>query len=247
MSMTKRRLAAGLAALTVSAGAVLAAAPTASAESWSFPVSTTLSGRSSTNTAAPSIREYSSRVNVTCQIYGSLAYGSYIWDKTTEGVWVTDAYVRTGHDGFVPGIPRCGASDIPTTDPGNNPYGASTSAPGTFTPRARWVKNKIEATFPNASCFTYASTDPASDHHNGNGIDCAIGTVGQWPTLSQGERMLNLAGWVKQNAGPMDVQYVISVARIWNIDRASEGWRLYTAKTGVTGGHYDHVHISVKN
>jgi len=43
--------------------------------------------------------------------------------------------------------------------------------------------------------------------------------------------------------------------RIWNADRTHEGWRPYrgagvynttpTTPDGITGGHYDHVHISV--
>ena len=42
---------------------------------------------------------------------------------------------------------------------------------------------------------------------------------------------------------------------IWSVDRASEGWRPYngagvyttapTSPGGITGGHFDHVHISV--
>jgi len=46
-------------------------------------------------------------VNVTCQDRGGMAYGSTIWDKTTENVWVPDAYVKTGSDGWAPGVPRC--------------------------------------------------------------------------------------------------------------------------------------------
>jgi len=51
------------------------------------------------------------------------------------------------------------------------------------------------------------------------------------------------------------VHYLIWYGRIWNADRTHEGWRPYqgagvynttpTTPDGITGGHYDHVHISV--
>ena len=35
-------------------------------------------------------------------------YGtSTIWDRIGSGRYVSDAYVYTGHDGYVPGVPRC--------------------------------------------------------------------------------------------------------------------------------------------
>jgi hypothetical protein len=49
------------------------------------------------------------------------------------------------------------------------------------------------------------------------------------------------------HAARLDVQYVIWDGKIWNRSRTSEGWRTYTAGSGVTGGHYDHVHVSITN
>jgi hypothetical protein len=46
-------------------------------------------------------------INVICQSLGGEAYGSRIWDYTVEEVWVPDAYVKTGTDGWAPGVPRC--------------------------------------------------------------------------------------------------------------------------------------------
>jgi len=50
------------------------------------------------------------------------------------------------------------------------------------------------------------------------------------------------------------VHYLIWYGRIWNADRAHEGWRPYqgaglykttpTTPDGITSGHYEHVHIS---
>lgn len=43
-----------------------------------------------------------------CQAYGGPTYeGSYLWDWTSDGLWVADHYVQTGTTGFVQGLPRC--------------------------------------------------------------------------------------------------------------------------------------------
>ncbi|PBC76998.1 NlpC/P60 family protein [Streptomyces sp. TLI_235] len=64
-------------------------------------------------------------VPVACHARGEEAYGSAIWDKTSDGVWVPDFYVQTGSifvqtgsDGFAPGVPRCGDTSL---DPASFP------------------------------------------------------------------------------------------------------------------------------
>jgi hypothetical protein len=64
-----------------------------------------------------------------------------------------------------------------------------------------------------------------------------------------------LAASLQATAARTGVHYLIWYGRIWNADRAHEGWRPYqgasvynttlTTPDGITGGHYDHVHISV--
>lgn len=68
------------------------------------------------------------KVPVVCQDPGEYAYGSSIWDKTTDGAWVTDVYVKTGHTGFAPGVPRCSATTSNTggsTSKGGDTPGSS--------------------------------------------------------------------------------------------------------------------------
>lgn len=74
-----------------------------------------LNGRARPSSSAQLVRTYQQgqTINVTCQTRGEMVYGSNIWNKTTEGVWVTDFYVKTGYTGFVPGLARC---DDDTTD-----------------------------------------------------------------------------------------------------------------------------------
>jgi len=96
-----------------------------------YPAKTDLNGRRSKTTSAATVKVYKSgsTVKVSCQAYGKYAYGSYIWDKTTDGLWVTDAFVKTGYEGFVPGLGRCD-NDKPTGGPSKpgNPGGGLTCA-----------------------------------------------------------------------------------------------------------------------
>ncbi|BCJ37924.1 hypothetical protein Athai_54270 [Actinocatenispora thailandica] len=65
-----------------------------------------------------------SYLTVVCQAYGEYNYGSSaVWDKTTDGVWVADYYVKTGSYDIV--LSRCDNDPKPTGGPGNP------SVPGT--------------------------------------------------------------------------------------------------------------------
>ncbi|HEX8510542.1 MAG TPA: lysozyme [Propionibacteriaceae bacterium] len=51
-----------------------------------------------------------STVEVVCQAYGGATYeGHYLWDRTVDGLWVPDHYVKTGTSGRASGLPRCDA------------------------------------------------------------------------------------------------------------------------------------------
>ncbi|MEH1100474.1 N-acetylmuramoyl-L-alanine amidase [Micromonospora sp. CPCC 205561] len=50
-------------------------------------------------------------VSIYCQTVGTTVTGPYgtsnIWDRIGTNRYVSDAFVLTGHDGFIPGVPRC--------------------------------------------------------------------------------------------------------------------------------------------
>ena len=50
-------------------------------------------------------------VTISCQTSGTTVTGTYgtssIWDRIGSGRYVSDAYVYTGSDGYIPGVPRC--------------------------------------------------------------------------------------------------------------------------------------------
>ncbi len=50
-------------------------------------------------------------VTIACQTTGTTVDGTYgtsnIWDRIGTGRYIADAYVLTGYDGYIPGVPRC--------------------------------------------------------------------------------------------------------------------------------------------
>ena len=109
-----------------------------------------------------------------------------------------------------------------------------------------------QTAFPSSD-WTCWSPRPGtdSDHPRGRACDVTFGNaIGQGPTPAQREEGWRFARWLRDHAHELNVHYVIWQARIWNIDRDEEGWRAYGGggihdPTSVTGGHIDHVHVSL--
>ncbi|MFG2002404.1 C40 family peptidase [Spirillospora sp. NPDC048911] len=85
-----------------------------------FPATKAIGGHKVKDLKATRYKQYArgAKIRIKCQAWGTLAYESYIWDKTTDGFWVPDHYVKTGHSKFVPGVPKCD-DDKPTAGPGH--------------------------------------------------------------------------------------------------------------------------------
>jgi Transglycosylase SLT domain len=100
-------------------------------------------------------------------------------------------------------------------------------------------------------CFSYRAPNSngyVGEHPLGRACDIGPGTIGRHPTEAEKANGWALAGWLRANAGALKVWYVIYQGRIWNIhrqqDEGGQWGHRYTANSGVTGGHYDHVHVS---
>ena len=85
------------------------ASPPAQSAGGEYPAKVAVAGRKAKSTTSAEVKTYpaGSKIRIVCQAYGALAYGSYIWDKTSDQLWVADAYVTTGSDGFLSNMPRC--------------------------------------------------------------------------------------------------------------------------------------------
>jgi murein DD-endopeptidase MepM/ murein hydrolase activator NlpD len=74
---------------------------------------TALTVRSGPGTGYASVGTVADGTHVTiyCQTSGTTVTGTYgtssIWDRIGTGRFIADAYVYTGSDGYIPGVPRC--------------------------------------------------------------------------------------------------------------------------------------------
>jgi hypothetical protein len=86
------------------------------------------------------------------------------------------------------------------------------------------------------------------DHQEGRAIDAMIPN---YRTAAGQQLGQAIASWAVANHGRLGVHYVIWHARIWNTERAAEGWRDCGSQAGCyagpddTAAHRDHVHVSV--
>lgn len=129
----------------------------------------------------------------------------------------------------------------------SDPSGAG----GCVTPAMAGVLAQVKQRFGPlpVSCWSARGGDPYSDHPKGRACDYTMGRIGIYPGPSDVSRGWALASWLRANAVPLRVNYVIWQGRIWSRAHDGEGWRLYTggghySAAGPTNGHYDHVHVS---
>ncbi len=106
----------------------------------------------------------------------------------------------------------------------------------------------------SVGCWDRHAWNPTSDHPLGKACDFfpAGGKAGQFASGAALDHGWQLANWLRANAGPLRVHYVIWQGRIWEADYPGDfgGWGhpydgggIYNAASA-TGGHYDHVHAS---
>ena len=126
---------------------------------------------------------------------------------------------------------------------------------GCLTPRMAALYTQLVTRGWHPSCYRPSDPVAHSDHPLGRACDAPPGSYGTLPSPAQKAAGDALATSLQATAGRTGVHYLIWYGRIWNADRAHEGWRPYrgagvynttpTTPDGITGGHYDHVHISV--
>ncbi|KAF2251618.1 hypothetical protein BU26DRAFT_602161 [Trematosphaeria pertusa] len=121
-------------------------------------------------------------------------------------------------------------------------------AVGSCTQTAVDGAKKIVAAFPGRVRQVYCIRDCAcgsgSDHCCGKATDMMCSDAGGTPTISGRE----IAEWVMNNRGSLNLKYVIWGQRIWNPSqdgvKAWTSWRAMEDRGDVTQNHWDHVHVS---
>jgi hypothetical protein len=124
-----------------------------------------------------------------------------------------------------------------------------TGTGGLVTPRtAAWVARIIrELHVGSMSCWDAHEWNPTSDHPKGKACDLMVGGDAR---KSPGQRALGtrIANWTIQSAPQTGVHYVIWYGQIWTARTGR--WSPYNGggiydPSDATGGHFNHVHVSV--
>lgn len=124
-----------------------------------------------------------------------------------------------------------------------------TGTGGLLTPRtAAWVAAARTALQnPSMSCWDAHAWNPTSDHPKGRACDVFVGGDSRKVPVARakGDRYAN---WAIQTAGQTGVHYVIWYGKIWSARTGQ--WKAYNGggvydPSDATGGHYDHVHVSM--
>ena len=109
------------------------------------------------------------------------------------------------------------------------------------------------AAFPDTGWGCYSPRPGTkSEHPLGRACDITFGNaIGHYPTPGQLEAGWKVTNWMKDNAEVLGVEYLIWQGKIWSLARDDQGWRPYNGggmhdPGNVTGGHYDHLHVTVK-
>ncbi|WP_433167618.1 hypothetical protein [Kribbella sp. CA-247076] len=124
-----------------------------------------------------------------------------------------------------------------------------TGTGGLVTPRtAAWVASARQNLGTlSMSCWDAHVWNPTSDHPRGKACDIMVGADARRaaPARIRGDQIAN---WTVKTAGQTGVRYVIWYGKIWSARRGTwipyNGGGVYNP-TDPTGGHYDHVHVSL--
>lgn len=124
---------------------------------------------------------------------------------------------------------------------------------GRITARMAHLMAQARAAFPDTSWACYSPRPgTTSEHSLGRACDITFGNrIGTHPTPVQLEDGWRVTNWMKDRAESLGVEYLIWQGQIWSLSCDAEGWRPYNGggmhdPGDVTGGHYDHLHVTVK-
>lgn len=198
----------------------------------------------------PTVAVDGTQVTVTVEVPNLFA--AVPWDPMR--ITRTAELPETRPIGFgVPGLPVEGLPPVPATFPGGTLRCGGT--PGCIEDVTRHLRDETLRAAGGAwptgiGCWGERPTNPTSDHPQGLACDFTVGAIGRFPTPAEAQGGWVWAEWFRVNAARLHVKYVVWHGRIWSAARASQGWRIYDPGdaydvSSPTGGHYDHLHVSV--
>lgn len=159
------------------------------------------------------------------------------------------------HDACVAGV-RAGLAaeqpDVVAPDDPDRMLDDPTSD-GQVTARTAQVMDLALAEFPGSSWSCWSPRPGTrSEHPLGRACDVTYGNaLGEAPVGEALEQGWAMTAWLQTHAEVLGVDYVIWQGGIWSSRWRGAGWRPYDGggmydPTDVTGGHFDHLHVSVR-
>ncbi|KAI8319597.1 hypothetical protein GQ54DRAFT_319992 [Martensiomyces pterosporus] len=112
----------------ITIAALALSATTQLASGYSITGADVVNCRSGPGTSSSVVKTYKSgdNVSITCQTAGEAIRGDSLWDKTQDGCYVADYYVKTGTSNYV--AAKCGGGSTPPPPPPSNGGGSSNGA-----------------------------------------------------------------------------------------------------------------------
>ncbi|WP_341359761.1 hypothetical protein V5H98_00345 [Georgenia sp. M64] len=128
-----------------------------------------------------------------------------------------------------------------------------TGTGGCLTAPTSWMLEQVTAAFgaQPATCWSEHAWNPGSDHPAGRACDFFPGPAGEFAAGTDLAEGWATAEWLRRHADALQVRYVIWQGRIWVESRPHLGWAPYDGggvydPTDAVGGHFDHVHVSMR-
>jgi len=118
------------------------------------------------------------------------------------------------------------------------------SASRTVKPHTLHVIKLITGMYPQIKTVYTLRAGSRGDHGYGRAADFMIPKYRSKSSVVMGWA---IAHYLQSHARELGVQYIIYQQKIWNISRASEGWRRMGGRGNDTANHYDHVHVSMRS
>lgn len=122
-------------------------------------------------------------------------------------------------------------TQAPSSSVNTSNYASQGAALG-LGPNAQRVYSAVRTQFPDMTNIGGFRAGDPGDHGSGNAVDIMV----------TGARGNQVNSWLQQNAGSLNIKYIIWQQRIWFPNGSS---KMMSDRGSATQNHYDHVHVSV--
>ena len=182
--------------------------------------------------------------------------GSTGSDTIDADAWLIEHGATETDGGQTPGRGCAAGGDTPAPGGMTGEPDAMVNDPtsgGQITARMLHVMTHTRTAFPGTGWGCYSPRPgTTSEHPLGRACDVTFGNrIGQAATGASLENGWAVTNWLKTHAETLGVEYLIWQGQIWSHAQDAEWWRPYNGggmhdPADTTGGHFDHLHITVK-